>query len=208
MDLNSILSTQYAQSAATSSSPARNTTGELGKDEFLKILIAQLANQDPTSPMDNGEFIAQMAQFSALEQMQQLNSTFQYSQAYSLLGKAVTAEVTGTDGLPTTISGIVSGVRTFNDIPYLCINGDYISMEANISVESQSSEQLLLQGASMIGKYITGTYNDSDGVSHPVSGQVDRLAIVDGLPVLYVGDQAVKLADVTGVSATAPEAVG
>ena len=206
MELNSILSTQAA--STSSSTQSRNTSGVLGKDEFLKILIAQLQNQDPTSPMDNGEFISQMAQFSALEQMQQLNTSFQYSQAYSLIGKTVSASITGDSGTTQTISGVVSGVRTFNDIPYLCINGDYLSLQANITVEGQNTEQSLLQGAAMIGKYITGTYTDGDGLKQPVSGKVDRLQIVDGLPVLYVGGTAVNLADVTSVSATAPEPVG
>ena len=47
----------------------------LGKDEFLKILTAQLANQDPTAPMDSNAFVAQLAQFSALEQQQNTNDT-------------------------------------------------------------------------------------------------------------------------------------
>ena len=50
----------------------KKDNGALGKDAFLKILITQLQNQDPTSPMDDKEFIAQMAQFSSLEQMQNM----------------------------------------------------------------------------------------------------------------------------------------
>ena len=49
----------------------------LGKDAFLKILITQLQNQDPTSPMDDKEFIAQMAQFSSLEQMQNMTKAME-----------------------------------------------------------------------------------------------------------------------------------
>jgi flagellar basal-body rod modification protein FlgD len=50
----------------------KTDNGALGKDAFLQILITQLQNQDPTSPMDDKEFIAQMAQFSSLEQMQNM----------------------------------------------------------------------------------------------------------------------------------------
>ena len=49
--------------------------GDLGKNEFLELMIAQLENQNPLEPQDNGAFISQLAEFSALEEMQQMRST-------------------------------------------------------------------------------------------------------------------------------------
>ena len=54
-------------------------SNNLDKDAFLKLLVTQLQNQDPLSPMEDREFIAQMAQFSSLEQMQNLNDTMKTS---------------------------------------------------------------------------------------------------------------------------------
>lgn len=61
-----------------------NNNGMLGKDAFLKLLITQLRNQDPLNPMEDKEFIAQMAQFSTLEQMQELNKNILSSQEQTL----------------------------------------------------------------------------------------------------------------------------
>lgn len=57
-------------------SEQKNTMGDLDKDAFLRLLTTQLGNQDPLNPTEDREFIAQMAQFSSLEQMQNLNDTF------------------------------------------------------------------------------------------------------------------------------------
>lgn len=54
----------------------QRNTGKLDKDAFLRLLVTQLSNQDPLNPMEDKEFIAQMAQFSTLEQMQNLNKDF------------------------------------------------------------------------------------------------------------------------------------
>ena len=84
---------------------AKGKNGELGKDEFMKLLIAQLQAQDPNSPMDAQDFSAQMAQFSSVEQMFNINSnleTLQKSQnattnnsAVNLIGKTIDAPGNG-----------------------------------------------------------------------------------------------------------------
>ncbi|PAE30089.1 flagellar hook assembly protein FlgD [Paenibacillus sp. 7884-2] len=55
----------------------RTPSASLGKDEFLKILMTQLQNQDPTNPMDDREFVSQMATFSSLEQMMNMSNSIE-----------------------------------------------------------------------------------------------------------------------------------
>ena len=98
----------------------------LDKNDFLKILITQLSHQDPTQPMDDKAFIAQMAQFSSLEQMTNMSdgltkvaNLVAKSQAVSLLGNAVDVSNGG-----ETVSGIVQEV-TGGDFPQILVNGQY-----------------------------------------------------------------------------------
>jgi flagellar basal-body rod modification protein FlgD len=100
--------------------------GMMDKNDFLKILITQLSHQDPTRPMEDKEFVAQMAQFTSLEQMTnmsegmtQVANLISRSQATSLLGAAVDAF----DGV-NTVSGVVEAVTT-GDYPQLLVNGQY-----------------------------------------------------------------------------------
>lgn len=108
----------------------RVASQELGKDDFLKLLITQLQNQDPTSPMENTEFIAQMAQFSSLEQMTNMSTEFtklanmmNSGEAVSMLGKSVEINVG-----ENNITGVVEAV-TRGAAPQLKINGMLYSMD-------------------------------------------------------------------------------
>src|SRR5690242_15281966 len=94
-------------SATTARDGAASTADSLGKDAFLKLLTAQLANQDPLAPVDNTAFIAQLAQFSSVEQLQNVSSRLdslllatasanQLSTA-SLVGKDVGFKADGVD---------------------------------------------------------------------------------------------------------------
>lgn len=81
---------------STSTTAITNATNDtLGKDAFLKLLIAELSNQDPLNPMEDREFVAQMATFSSLEQMQNMNKTLESMaeankfSAVQYIGKAV-----------------------------------------------------------------------------------------------------------------------
>jgi flagellar basal-body rod modification protein FlgD len=98
----------------------------LGKDDFLKILITQLSHQDPTAPMEDKEFIGQMAQFSTLEQMSGMASDFNRlanlltgSEATSALGRSV--EILEGDRV---VQGMVRAV-TRGNTPEVLVNGAY-----------------------------------------------------------------------------------
>lgn len=104
----------------------RDVKNTLDKDDFLKILVTQLTHQDPTQPMEDREFVSQMAQFSSLEQMTNLNKEFSKvvnliaaSQAMNLLGKTV--EIHQGDQV---VTGIVKEV-TGGDYPQILIDGKY-----------------------------------------------------------------------------------
>lgn len=106
-------------SNVTAGGGAQSTT--VTKDEFLSLLVTQLKNQDPLNPTDQKEMLAQLAQFSSLEQMQNLNQTLtagsqfsQMAQSAALIGKTITA---GSADSPVT--GTVTSVAVQNGKTYL-----------------------------------------------------------------------------------------
>ena len=124
MAVTSVSSTG-AQSALSKSS--------LGIQDFLKTLTTQLSYQDPLKPMDNQEFIAQLAQFTSLQQTQQMNEKLDSllsiqaaTQSVGLIGRSV--DVRASDG--TTVSGQVSALNFARGEPQLTVtltNGSTLS---------------------------------------------------------------------------------
>lgn len=109
--------------AIGSSGSTNLQASSLGMEDFLKILLTQLTYQDPLKPMDNQQFMAQMAQFTSLEQTQQLNNkiatliTNQAAlQSVGLIGKTV--DITTSSG---TATGTVSALSLSGDSPMLTI---------------------------------------------------------------------------------------
>ncbi|GHV35429.1 flagellar hook assembly protein FlgD [Spirochaetia bacterium] len=104
----------------------RMPTQSLGKDDFLKILITQLSHQDPTAPMEDKEFIGQMAQFSTLEQMTGMASDFSKlanllrgGEATSALGRPVEI-IEGEKVVQGTVRAVTRGAT-----PEVLVNGAY-----------------------------------------------------------------------------------
>ena len=117
-----------------SQSSDRAVGGELGKDEFLQLLVCQMKNQDPLEPEKDTQFIAQLAQFSALEQMQNLNETAVNSQAFGLVGKAVVLNTKSTNGSITEVQGVVDYIAVKNGTAQLSVNGQLYSIDDLVEV--------------------------------------------------------------------------
>ncbi len=178
----------------------RTTKSTLGQEEFLEILCAQLANQDPLEPSDNGEFIAQMAQFSALEAMSEMSAGFMASQAYSMIGKYVYVQ-DGSD----LVYGKVGGVVTEDGVNYLMI-GDQYYVASNVTgvidpaaVEGDLDEQIL-QSANLIGKTITAQITNEDKTTTTICGVVEKLVVQDGAVYAVVDDTNIPISSITEIS--------
>ena len=154
------VSQQLAETAAARSGETRTTSGtsassgtsssggtvqqavsnELGKDVFLQLLVLQMQNQDPLSPLENTEMVAQLAQFSALEAATNLNEQFEvlsgnvdqlnFISGAQLLGKTVTG--VDTDGAVQT--GVVESVHLDGSLVVLTVNGKFMPMSGILSI--------------------------------------------------------------------------
>lgn len=99
--------TSSTSSTNGSTTPAAQPGGAMGKDQFMKLLIAQMQNQDPTNPMDGSQMAAQLAQFSSLEQLQNINTTLtgQASSSGTLLGAIQASSAISTIGHTVMAAG-------------------------------------------------------------------------------------------------------
>jgi len=120
---------QY-QSAVTQKKSTVGTS-ELGKDAFLQLLCAQMQYQDPLNPSSDTEFISQLASFSSLEQMQNLNNTFSQAQAFTLIGQQVQVKADNSAGY---VEGNVDYVTVSKGVSYFSINGTLYSSDKLITV--------------------------------------------------------------------------
>ena len=192
----------------------RDPNTELDRQAFLQLLITQLRHQDPLNPMDDREFIAQMAQFSALEQMMNLNQTFERHHAFGTLGRTVDAAfVHPVTNEWTEMSGLVTAVNTRGSQILLTVNGIDVPFDAvrSISEDFFVSHQLdaifqhiLSQEANnLIGRYIQAIAIHGERQEF-IEGRVTqaRMNPQTGQIILTVGNRDVFRHEVTGVAGT------
>ncbi|MAG35622.1 MAG: hypothetical protein CL878_05175 [Dehalococcoidia bacterium] len=154
------------------SSVANATTAanELGQDAFLKLLIAQLRNQDPLRPMEDREFIAQLAQFNTLEQMQGMNQSLRemltiqsLSEASGLIGRDVISRLL--DDAGGFVEGTVTAVAVVNGSPTLLVGPDRVPVAIGDVMGVRRSDQPSSAGSAPLLGATTGQQGSALGDS-------------------------------------------
>ncbi len=140
--LESAAETVSTKSTGSGGTQGRQVNKDLGKEAFLQLLVTQMQHQDPLEPMDNSQMIAQLAQFTSLEQMNNLNDSFDtlsgnidqlnFISANSLLGR----EVTGLDMSGQPVSGTVDRVHLNGSLVYLTVGDQVMSMAAVMGIQN------------------------------------------------------------------------
>jgi flagellar basal-body rod modification protein FlgD len=129
---------------------------QLGQDAFLKLLTVQLQNQNPLQPMDTTASIAQLAQFSSVQAMTDLKtsfasfqSNFSVMQSAGLIGKTVSAQSFDAAGNSTTVTGTVKTISIINGVPEFTLadgNGKLITDSKGTPLQLATSAILSIGG--------------------------------------------------------------
>ncbi len=168
---------------ATTQPATKAPTNDLGQVDFMKLIIAQMQNQNPLEPQKDSDFMAQMAQFEALNQMKLvaqgmkiLQGVNELSSATAMIGKTVT-------GKQVDASGAVR---------------DQVAREQYALPFAQLDS---VQRATVTGdQRVRDAINDAQNAGREVTGKVDRVVVgPDGIPSLWVGGKVLDMFTISGV---------
>ncbi len=192
--------------------PVQQNKNEYDKDLFLKLLMTEMQYQDPFDPMDDKEFVAQLAQFSTLEQMQQLNASYSMTQGNQMIGKFVVAhERNIATGEMNVIEGRVEGVirqggSVFVQVGQNLVNvddvkevyEDYFSLTIATSILNSINAN---QNINLVGSNVQAFIRNEDGeIAEFVEGKVDYIKFAGGMPILMVNGKEVYASEVFLIS--------
>ncbi|MFV0502712.1 MAG: flagellar hook assembly protein FlgD [Lachnospirales bacterium] len=185
---------------------------ELDKNAFLNLLVTQLKYQDPTNPVEDKEFIAQMAQFTTLEEMQNMNATLSKAESFSMIGKYVVGEyVDSATGETVVKEGRVEGVTMSGNTALLTIGDTDMPAEAvkmvfedytDLGILNDIRDALLTsENTGLVGKTIQAIITNEDGEQVDyVEGVVDYIKFENGSVVLSVGNKNVYGNEIISIS--------
>ncbi len=200
---------------------SNKTQGEVGRDEFLVLFLAQLKHQDPLNPMDSTQFSSQLAQFSSLEQlfnvnenlesMQALQDGTSYYQALQLMGREI--EATGNIMYNDPVDGGMGGF-SIPDNAYCSVtiydeNGGFVNelilgfvgAGDNTFEWNGMTESGYLSGEGLYSFEVTAIseYGLQLPVESRIRGEVDRVNMDGETPIVYVGDIPLSLSQIMDI---------
>lgn len=207
----------------TSNGGTTQTGTVLGRDDFLKLLVTQMKNQDPMDPMDGTEYTAQLAQFSSLEVLQNIDAEIQKlkstqaaannSKATDYLGKTVSAVGNSFDLANGAISDLRFKLDSSATETYVKIYGAAGQYVTSIDTGARTAGEHLFTWDGIDGQGLAapdGTYFAEvmavDGNGNPVdaetvfSGRATEINFRDDTAYILVGGQEVTLADIRKIS--------
>jgi len=161
MQVTSATSPSAAATATASTTSSSNSS--LSETQFLKLLTEQLENQDPLQPEDDTQFLAQMAQFTSLQETNTLNQQVERLTAASYIGSTVTVN----PGSSAQVTGQVTGVDTSGADPELIINGsEYpLAQLQKITATGVSSSPAAAASSSVQARLVAALPSSLSGIS-------------------------------------------
>lgn len=192
-------------------------TDTMGKDAFLKMLVTQLKNQDPLNPMDGADFTAQLAQFSSLEQLQNVNTQLEFlslyqvslnnAQSVNLLGKDVTAkgDIVKVEGVPVDLTYDLSADARKVTIDIYNESGDLVeTLESNNQKEGKNSVTWDCSGVAHGNYTFEVTAIDANENVIPaytiMTGRVTGVTFKEGTPYLFVNGREIAFGNIISVN--------
>jgi flagellar basal-body rod modification protein FlgD len=197
MSVNSVVSS--ATNSSTLSSATAVGSSELDMSTFLNLLVTQLENQDPTNPMSDSDFYAQIAQLGTVQGINTMTASMDNQQAVSLIGKTVTAvEPQDSDNVGTnqTITGVVQSVTVTDGVSYIGIqdsDGNIVKVTTS-AIQSVGPAVDISSAADLIGQTVSGAYASTNSAGTTtytaVTGTVVGAFVQNGQAMLSVEDSS------------------
>ena len=210
--------------ASTPTAPATSSNNALGKDAFLKLLVAQMSHQDPDKPMDSSQMSAQLAQFSSVEQLEQINTNLTAQQtsqaammsamnggiALNALGKQVTAAsdavTVGASGSATPMEVAVADAGGTGTLHVTDARGNEL---ATVALGTLAGGRQAIDTAAATRGLPAGTYHVTVDVKSPtgaavgaqtfITGRVDKVSYTSTGPAFTIGDITVSMSNVAEI---------
>lgn len=171
-------------------------------NDFLNLMVAQLRNQDFMNPVDDTQYVTQLAQFATMQQMQEMATYMKTNYVMSLVGKNVTAAKLSVSGELHKETGAVEKISLVNNEYAVYVNGKRFTLEQIMEINGSSEEQYML---SLIGKEVTIRQYDEDGEpAGELTGKVERVSSEDGKCRVKVDGTWYPMDDVLEVGGETP----